>query len=554
MSKNLRISFLGGLGEIGKNMTVFEFGDDIIVVDAGLGFPDDNKMPGIDCVVQDITYLIRNKNKVKGYVITHGHEDHIGGLAYALKEVPAPIYASRLTLGLIEHKLREHAGLKVKAVAVRPRAVVQIGAFTVEFVHVNHSIPGAFALAITTPVGTVFHTGDFKIDLTPVDGKPIDLARIGEIGRKGVALLLCESTNVERAGFTMSETTVGERLDELFAQYKDKRLFVAAFSSHVHRVQQLLDLAQKYKRKVAFSGRSMVNVSDIAIKLGEMKARPENIIELDKINAFKNEEVLVILTGSQGEPHSALRRMAEGEFGQINLGPSDAVIFSSTPISGNENAVNDVVNNLIHRGCEVVYERLAAVHVSGHACQEELKLLQTLVHPRFFIPIHGEYKMLKKNCDLAIKLGMNPRQVFMADLGECWELSPTGLKRVGSVPFGSRLIDGYGAGDVDSSVLRDRQALAEDGICVIGLGYDGKNGELLSGPDVMMKGLAYAHELEKVIGDLRGVVLDSLTKTPLLGKDVNDVRNQIRKDVQSYFAKNYNRRPIVVSMLEKVEK
>lgn len=411
-------------------MTVFEFGDDIIVVDAGLGFPDDNKMPGIDCVVQDITYLIRNKNKVKGYVITHGHEDHIGGLSYALKEVPAPIYASRLTLGLIEHKLREHAGLKVKAVAVRPRAVVTIGAFTVEFVHVNHSIPGAFALAITTPVGTVFHTGDFKIDLTPVDGKPIDLARIGEIGRKGVSLLLCESTNVERAGFTMSETTVGERLDELFAQYKDKRLFVAAFSSHIHRVQQLLDLAQKYKRKVAFSGRSMVNVSDIAIKLGEMKARPENIIELDKINAFKNEEVLVILTGSQGEPHSALRRMAEGEFSQIHLGPNDAVIFSSTPISGNENAVNEVVNNLIHRGCEVVYERLAAVHVSGHACQEELKLLQTLVHPRFFIPIHGEYKMLKE-LRLGHQVGHEPASSVHGGLRRMLGTVADGLKARG---------------------------------------------------------------------------------------------------------------------------
>lgn len=553
MSKNLKISFLGGLGEIGKNMTAFEYGDDIVVVDAGLGFPDD-KMPGIDCVVQDITYLIRNKHKVKGYLITHGHEDHIGGLPYVLKEVPAPIYASRFTLGLIEHKLREHAGLKVKAVAVRPRAVVKIGEFSVEFVLVNHSIPGAFALAITTPVGTVFHTGDFKIDLTPVDGQQIDLARIGEIGRKGVALLLCESTNVERPGFTMSETTVGARLDELFAQYKNKRLFVAAFSSHVHRVQQLLDLAQKYKRKVAFSGRSMINVSDIAIKLGEMKSRPENIIELDHINAYKNEEILVILTGSQGEPGSALTRMAAGEFNQIHLGPNDAVIFSSTPISGNEAAVNDVVNNLVHRGCEVVYERMAEVHVSGHACQEELKIMHALVHPRYFIPIHGEYKMLKKHCDLAKQMGMNPRTVFMADLGECWELSPTGVRRIGSVPSGARLIDGFGAGDVDSAVLRDRQALAEDGICVVGVGYDGKTGDILSGPDVMMKGLAYAHEVERMVVEIRGVVLEAIGKMPFAGKDVNDTRNQIRKDVQSYFQKNFKRHPIVVSMLEKVER
>ncbi len=550
MSKNLKISFLGGIGEIGKNMTVFEYGDEIVVVDAGLGFPSD-KMLGIDKVVQDITYLIQNKHKVKAYLITHGHEDHIGGLSYALKEVPAPVYASRMTLGLVEHKLREHAGLKVKAVAVKPRTIVKIGEFTVEFVGVNHSIPGALAIAITTPVGTVFHSGDFKIDLTPVDGQPIDLTRIGEIGKRGVSLLMCESTNAERAGLTMSETTVGERLGELFEQYKDKRLFVAAFSSHVHRVQQLLDLAVKYKRKVAFSGRSMLNVSDIAIKLGEMKTRPENIIDIDKIGNYKNEEVLVVLTGSQGEPGSALTRMANGEFGKINLGPNDAVIFSSAPISGNEEAVSDVVNSLIYRGCEVVYESLAAVHVSGHACQEELKLIHTLVRPRFFIPIHGEHKHLKKHCNLAKQMGMAPRTIFMPDLGDCWELSPTNFRKLGKVPFGARLIDGLGAGDVDSSVLRDRQALAEDGICVIGLAYNPENGELTSGPDVMTKGLVYAHEIEKMVSEIKLVVRNSLTKTSLLGDDINEVRNQIRKDVQSYFNKTFSRRPIVVSMLQK---
>jgi ribonuclease J len=553
MGKNLKISFLGGIGEVGsKNMTAFECGDDIIVVDAGLGFPDDS-MPGIDMVVQDITYLIRNKEKVRGYVITHGHEDHIGGIAYALKEVPANVYGSRMTLGLIENKVREHAGIKVHAIAVRPRTVVKIGnEFTVEFIHVNHSIPGCFALAITTPAGIVFHSGDFKIDLTPVDNNPIDLTRIGEIGKKGVALLLCESTNVERAGFTMSETTVGERLDELFEQYKNKRMFVAAFSSHVHRVQQLLDLAVKYKRKVAFSGRSMINVSDLAIKLGEMKTRPDNIIEIEKIGAFKNEEVLVILTGSQGEPGSALTRMAGGDFAKINLGPDDAVILSSTPIEGNEVAVSNVVNNLIRRGCEVVYESLAAVHVSGHACQEELKLLHSLVKPRFFIPIHGDYKHLKKHAWLAEKLGMNPRSIFMPDLGDCMELSPTNLKKIGSVPSGSRLIDGLGAGDIDSSVLRDRQALAEDGICIIGVGYDGKSGNILSGPDVMTKGLVYAHEMEKMIMEIRTVVTESIDKMPLAGNDPAEVRNTIRKNVQNYFAKTFNRRPIVVSMLQKI--
>jgi ribonuclease J len=551
MAKNLKISFLGGIGEIGKNMTAFEYGEDIIVVDAGLGFPDDT-MPGIDMVVPDITYLIKNKAKVRGYVITHGHEDHIGGIAYALKDVPAPVYGSRMTLGLVENKLREHPTIKVKGVAVRARTIIKIGEFTVEFVQVNHSIPGCFALAITTQVGTVFHSGDFKIDLTPVDGKVIDLQRIGEIGKRGVALLMCESTNAERAGFTMSETTVGERLEELFEQYKDKRLFVAAFSSHVHRVQQLLDLAVKYKRKVAFSGRSMLNVSDLAIKLGEMKIRPDNIIEIDKIGSFKNEEILVILTGSQGEAGSALSRMADGEFSKINLGPDDTVIFSSSPISGNEEAVSNVVNNLIHRGCEVIYESLAAVHVSGHACQEELKLLHTLVAPRFFIPVHGEYKHLKKHAQLAEKLGMNPRNIYMPDLGESVELSNTGLKKVGFVPCGARLIDGHGEGDIDSSVLRDRQALAEDGICIVGIGYDGVKGEIISGPDVMTKGLVYGNEIEKIITDVRAAVLDSIAKTSLTGADLAEVRNQIRKDIQSYFSKTFNRRPIVVSMLQKM--
>ncbi|MDR1917800.1 MAG: ribonuclease J [Christensenellaceae bacterium] len=551
MAKNLKISFLGGIGEIGKNMTCFEYGDDIIVVDAGLGFPD-NTMPGIDMVVADITYLIRNKDKMRGYVITHGHEDHIGGIAYALKDVPATVYGSRMTLGLIENKLREKPGIKVKAVAVRARTVVKIGEFTVEFVQVNHSIPGCFALSITTPVGTVFHSGDFKIDLTPVDGKVIDLQRIGEIGKRGVALLMCESTNVERPGFTMSETTVGERLGELFEQYKDKRLFVASFSSHIHRVQQLLDLAVKYKRKVAFSGRSMLNVSDLAIKLGEMKTRPDNIIEIEKIANYKNEEVLVILTGSQGEAGSALTRMAGGEFAKINLGPDDAVIFSSSPISGNEEAVSNVVNNLIHRGCEVVYESLAAVHVSGHACQEELKLLHALIAPRFFIPVHGEYKMLKKHAQLAEKLGMNPRNIFVPDVGDLVELSLTALKKIGSVPNGSRLIDGHGEGDIDSSVLRDRQALAEDGICIVGIGYNGQNGEIISGPDIMTKGLVYGNEMEKIITEAKGVVLSALGKVSLAGDDSADVRNQIRKDLQNYFNKTFNRRPIVVSMLERV--
>ena len=546
MSKNLRISFLGGLGEIGKNMTVFEYGDDMIVVDVGLAFPDPDKMPGIDLVVQDITYLIRNKDKVKGYVITHGHEDHIGGLPFALKEVPAPIYASRMTLGLIEHKLREHSGLKVKAVAVRPRAVVKIGEFSVEFIHVNHSIPGSFALAITTPLGTVFHSGDLKIDLTPVDGQPIDLARIGEIGRRGVALMLCESTNIERPGFTMSETTVGERLEELFEQYKSKRMFITSFASNVHRMQQILDLAQKYKRKVAFLGRSMVAVSDIAIKLGEMKARPENIIEINKLSAFKNEEVLVMLTGSQGEPNAALSRMARGQFPQINLGPDDAVIFSATAISGNEGYVADVVNNLVHRGCEVVYERLAAVHVSGHACREELRTIHSLVKPKFFIPVHGEYRHLKKHADLAESVGVKKSNILIADIGDTVELDGKTMKFGERFTAGSKYVDGVGVNGADSFVLRDRIHLSEDGLLVIVVGVSELSAEITS-LEIVGKGLSLADGFleeakENLTAALKKVDLRTL-------RDESELSGIIRRSLKNFVYKSTKKNPMILPVV-----
>lgn len=551
-TKNVKVIFLGGVGEIGKNMTVLECDDEIIVIDCGLGFPSED-MPGIDMVVQDVSYLVKNKEKVLGYVVTHGHEDHIGGFPYTLGEVPATIYGSRLTLALIENKLREHPGIKVKAVSVRPRSIVQIGKnFSVEFVHVNHSVAGSFALAITTPVGTIFHTGDFKVDLTPVDGNTIDLTRIGEIGKKGVSLLLGESTNAERKGFTMSETTVGERLDEIFEENKDRRIFVAAFASHIHRVQQLLDLAEKHKRKVAFSGRSMINVSDTAIKIGEMKARPDNIIDINNVNNYKDNEVLIVLTGSQGEPSSALSRMAQGDFNRIHIGPNDTIVLSASPISGNERAVNNVVNNLIKRGAEVVYESMAEVHVSGHACEEELKLMLTLLKPHFFIPVHGEYKHLKKHIALAEKLGISKRNIIMPDIGDVVELSVNSLKKTGHVQSGMRLIDGLGSGGTDSSVLRDRMVLAEEGICVIAVSFDGKTGSILSGPDVMTRGLLYSEEMEENISDVKGVVLETLAKVSLTGDDPTAVRSQIRKDVQNFFMKEVKRRPMVLTMLQRV--
>lgn len=548
-SNGLKVVFLGGVGEIGKNMTAFEYGDDIIVVDSGLGFPDDS-MPGIDLVVQDISWLVQNKARVRAFVITHGHEDHIGSLPYTLADIPAPVYGSRLTLALIDKKLREHPNIKVKAVSVKPRAVVQIGAFKVEFIHVNHSVAGCFALAISTPAGVVFHTGDFKIDLTPVDGQVIDLTRIGELGKKGIDLLLCESTNVERKGFSLSETTVGEKMGELFEKFKDRRLFVATFASNVHRVQQLIDLAVKFNRKVAFSGRSMLNVTDAAMKIGEMKIDTGRIIDIAHVGNFKNEEVLVVLTGSQGEPGSALARMSTGEFNKIHLGSGDTVILSSAPIPGNEKSVNTVVNNLIKRGTEVVYESLAEVHVSGHACEEEIKIMHALTKPKFFIPLHGEHKHLKKHSVLAQRLGMPARNIAIPELGEVWELTPNNLKKLGVVPSGIRLIDGKGSGTTDSNVLRDRMTMSDEGICIIGIGYNKQSGELTSGPDITTRGLLYLEEMEAMIPEIRDVIREALKKHNLNGGDPHEIRTTIRKDVQHFFFQKKKRRPMVVTMLQ----
>ncbi|MCL2846881.1 MAG: ribonuclease J [Firmicutes bacterium] len=547
-AKNLRIVFLGGVGEIGKNMTALEYGDDIIVIDAGMGFPTID-MPGIDLVVQDITYLVKNKHRVRGYVITHAHEDHIGAVPYVLNEVPAPIFGSRMSLAMIDNKLREHPGIKVKATSVRPRSVVQIGKFGVEFVHVNHSLSGCFAISVTTPVGVVFHTGDFKIDFTPVDGNVIDLARIAEIGKRGVALLLAESTNVERKGFTMSETVVGKRIGEIFDRNTDKRIFVATFSSNIHRVQQLLDLAEKHKRKVAFSGRSMINVSDTAIKIGEMTAKKDLIIPIDQVGNYADKEILIILTGSQGEPSSALVRMSTGDFNKIHLGTNDTVILSSSPIPGNESSVNKVVNNLIKRGVDVVYQSLAEVHVSGHACEEELKIIHSLLKPRFFIPVHGEYKHLKSHVELAQRLGMPERHTAIAEIGDVWELSVNSLKRVAQVPAGERLIDGKGSGTMDSNVLRDRTILAEEGICIIGIGFDRETGVVTSGPEITTRGLLYIEEMEQIIPELRQTILDAAAKHNLSGDDATTIRNTIRRDVQNFFQNERKRRPIVVTML-----
>ena len=549
-AKNLRVIFLGGIGEIGKNMTVLEYGDEIIVLDAGMGFPDDT-MPGIDAVMQDITYLERNKNKVKGYIITHGHLDHIGGLPYALAVAPSTVYGSRMSLALIENKLRDHPGIKAKAVSVKARSIVDIGKhFKCEFVHVNHNVPGSFALSITTPVGVVFHTGDFKIDYTPVDGHVTDLARFAEIGKKGVALLLGESTNAERKGFTMSETKVGESLDGLFTLHEDKRLFVSSFSSNVHRMQQLLNLGEKHGRKVAFSGRSMVTISDIAVKIGEMKFNPGNVVDISKIGNYADKEVMIILTGSQGEPRSALLRMLNGEFPKIHIGSNDIVILAATPVPGNEQRVNNVVNLTVQRGAEVVYESMAEIHASGHAYEEEYKLIHTLLRPQNFIPIHGEYKHMKAHIAIATRMGMHKRNIIMPDIGDCVELSMTGMKKVGSVPAGTKLIDGLGSGQIDSAVLRDRLLMAEEGVCIVGIGYDKKTGNVMSGPDVMTKGLLYSDEMDQEIAGIKEVILKTLDGLNLAKDSAQDIRSAIRKDVQRFFQNELKRRPVVITMLQ----
>ena len=455
MNNKLKITFLGGVGEIGKNMTAFEYGNDIIVVDAGLTFPDDD-LPGIDVVVPDITYLVANKDKIRAIILTHGHEDHIGGLPFVLDQIKAPIYGSRLTLALVENKMKEYPKVQYKAITVKPKNILKIGPFAVEFIKVSHSIAGSLALCISTPCGNVIHTGDFKIDFEPIDGVMTDLQRFGELGKKGVNLLLCESTNVCRKGYSMSEKSVGRALEEIFEKHPTNRIFVATFASNIHRLQQILNLAEKFKRKVAFTGRSMINISEVGLKIGEISFDKKNIIDIDKIDKYADNELLIVTTGSQGEPMSALTRMAGDDFKGIKIGENDLIIMSSSPIPGNEKGVYNVINALYQKGADVIYDELSDVHASGHACQEEIKIIHSLCKPKFFMPIHGEYRHLRMHKQLAMALGMEERNIILPTLGMQVELTPNSIKKVGFVTAGQRLIDGYGIGDMDSNVLRER--------------------------------------------------------------------------------------------------
>lgn len=547
--ENLKVMFLGGVGEIGKNMTVLEYGNDIIVIDSGLAFPGDD-MPGIDLVVPDISYLIENRNKVRGIYLTHGHEDHIGALPYVLGELPVPVYGSRITLGLVESKLKEFKNVKYKGISIKSGSVVKAGNFKIEFVAVNHSIPGAMALAITTPVGVVVHTGDFKIDLTPINGEVINLTRFAELGKKGVTLLLCESTNVERPGTSMSEKTVGKTLDNLFEDLVDKRIFVATFASNIHRLQQIMDLAVKYKRKIAFSGRSMINVSETALKLNELKFLRENIIDIDKIDKFADKELIIITTGSQGEEMSALTRMANDDFNKVHLGENDVVIVSASPIPGNEKAINTVINKLYRKGVEVIYNELADVHVSGHAYQEELKIMHALVKPKFFIPVHGEYRHLKLHQILATSLGMNERDIIIPDIGMKVEVNPEYIKIAGNVPAGERLVDGTGLGDATSVVLRDRKLLSEDGLCVVVLTISQYSGEILSKPEIISRGFIYQDEASELITEARDVVVSAMQGVDLKSLDPNIIKQMVKKTLSTYFFKKTKRRPMILAILQ----
>lgn len=547
-NSNLKVMFLGGVGEIGKNMMALEYGNDIIVIDVGATFPSDD-MPGIDLVIPDITYLKANRDKVKGIVLTHGHEDHIGALPFVLPDINVPIYGSRLALGLVENKLKEYPKIKAKMISVKPKQVIHLGCFSIEFVHVNHSIPGSFALSITTPVGIIFHTGDFKIDFESMDGKPTDLSRIAEIGKKGVLLLTSESTNVEKDGYSMSEKKVAQSLDILFEKYKDNRLFVASFASNVLRMQQILDLAEKHKRKVVFTGRSMLNVAETAYKIGELKFNKNNIVDIDKIGGYRDSELLIVTTGSQGEPMSALTRMANGDFPKIKLDEHDVIIFSASPIPGNEKAVNTVMNNLYKLGCEIIYNSLAEIHASGHAYKEELKIIHNLIKPKYFMPVHGEFRHQKFHKDLAMNLGMPERNIIIAENGNRIEVNKNTFKLGKNIIAGERLVDGNGMGEIESVVLRDRKQLAEEGVLVSIIMLDKTTGDLVSEPEIISRGLIYTNEAQKLVTEARNVIKDALENVSVMKNDLSAVKNNVRKMLANYFYKKMKRRPMILTII-----
>ena len=507
---SVKITFLGGLNEIGKNMTLFECNNDMFLLDCGMAFPD-GEMLGVDMVIPDFTYIERNREKIKGIVLTHGHEDHIGALPYLMRKVNFPIYGTPLTLGLVESKLKEHAlQSKAKLNSVKPGQRIKLGCMSIEFIHVNHSIPDSVGIAIHTPAGTIVHTGDFKIDCTPTTDGMIDLARFAELGNHGVLALMADSTNAERPGYTMTEQKVRQTFDHLFKEAEKSRIIIATFASNIGRIQQILDCAKKHGRKVAFSGRSMVNNMNIAMELGYIKADDGLIIDIDLLERYANEEIVLVTTGSQGEPMSALSRMASSEHRKVEVGPGDFIIISANPIPGNEKMVSKIVNDLMKHGCKVVYESMYEVHVSGHACQEELKLIQGLTKPKYFIPVHGEQKHLVKHADLAVSMGIPRKNIFIGDIGNVVELGKERMKQLPSIPAGNVLVDGLGVGDVGSIVLRDRKHLGQDGLIVVVVTLDSSDRHIIAGPDVVSRGFVYVKESEPLMDEAKDVVTETL--------------------------------------------
>ncbi len=551
--KPLRITPLGGLGEIGKNITLYEYDEDMFLVDCGMSFPDE-EMPGIDIVIPDFTYVVQNIDKIKGLVVTHGHEDHIGAIPYLLKECNIPVYGTALTLGLVEGKLREHKLLdSAKLNVIKPGDTVTLGKFSVEFIHVNHSIPDAVALAITTPLGTVVQTGDFKIDTTPIDGEVIDLVRFGELGKQGVLALLSDSTNAERPGFTPSESIVGESFANLFKKAENKRIIVATFSSNIHRVQQIVDEAVRCGRKVAVSGRSMQNVVQVASELGYLTLPEGVLIDIDMIKKYSPEQLVIITTGSQGEPMSALHRMAFGDHRKVSVGPGDFIIISATPIPGNEKTVTKVINELLKLQAFVVYEKMYDVHVSGHACQEELKLMLNLVRPKFFIPVHGEQKHLVKHAALAESVGVPHENTLITNIGKVIEITLDGMKVVEGVTAGSVLVDGFGVGDVGNVVLRDRKHLAEDGIIVVAVSVDTVTREVISGPEIITRGFIYVKESEALMDEAREVACDILEKCYINNiRDWNTVKSRLRDGMSRYLYELTGRSPMILPIIMEI--
>ena len=546
----VKVTFLGGLNEIGKNMTVYEIDDQMLVVDCGLAFPEQD-MLGIDLVIPDFTYLKENYSKIKGVFITHGHEDHIGGLPYLLRDVNVPVYGTRLTIGLIEGKLKEHNLLSgAKLNVIKPGDMINMGAFMVEAIHVNHSIPDALAFAISSKAGTVVQTGDFKIDSTPIDGDMIDLNRFGEIGNQGVLCMLSDSTNAERPGYTESEKKVGESLEGLFHKAGKRRIILATFASNVHRVQQVINVAKKMGRKVALSGRSLENVVNIGIEMGYLEADDGQIVSIDMINRYTPEEMVIITTGSQGEPMSALSRMAFSDHRKVNVGPNDFVIISATPIPGNEKTVSNVINELMKLGAEVIYEKTEGIHVSGHACQEELKLMMGLVKPQFFIPAHGEQKHLRKHAMLAEGMGIDPKNIYVADNGVQIEISKDGIKELGQLPLAKVFVDGSGVGDVGNVVINDRKRLSENGLIVVVASIDGYSGEIVAGPEIISRGFVYVKESEELIDDARDIARYAIEDCVNRGStDWNTMKARVRDEVSHLMFEKTGRNPMILSII-----